>query len=107
MKEDNDMLAYFHATLNGDSIFDQPNRIVEAKAIFGQATYALNDDLFLTVGGRYTEEKNQIKVVRTGNVQYGTAVIQVQKFGAIELNGCLNSMLWRLTSMSLADNMPV
>jgi iron complex outermembrane receptor protein len=57
MKEDNDMLAYFHATLNGDSIFDQPNRIVEATAVFGQATYKLRDDLFLTVGARYTEEE--------------------------------------------------
>ena len=57
MKEDNDMIAYFHATLNGDKIFDQPNRVIEAKALFGQATYAISDDLFFTFGARYTEEE--------------------------------------------------
>ncbi len=56
MKEDNDMLAYFHATQNGDSIFDQPDRVIEAKAIFGQGTYALNDSMFLTLGLRHTAD---------------------------------------------------
>jgi iron complex outermembrane receptor protein len=57
MKEDNDMLAYFHATHNGDHIFDQPNRVIKSKAVFGQATYALSDSLYLTLGGRYSSDK--------------------------------------------------
>lgn len=57
MKEDNDMEAFFHATQNGDSIFVQPNRTIESQAIFGQGTYALRDDLFLTLGLRYTEDE--------------------------------------------------
>jgi iron complex outermembrane receptor protein len=57
MKEDNDMEAYFHATLNGDNIFVQPNRTLVSKAVFGQATYPLRDDLFLTLGARYTKDK--------------------------------------------------
>lgn len=36
MKEDNDMEAFFHATLNGDNIFKQPNRTIESRALFGQ-----------------------------------------------------------------------
>jgi iron complex outermembrane receptor protein len=59
MKEDNDMEAFFHATLNGDNIFKQPNRTIESRALFGQGTYALRDDLFLTLGLRYTEDKKQ------------------------------------------------
>ncbi|MEK9648468.1 MAG: hypothetical protein VW337_05065, partial [Gammaproteobacteria bacterium] len=54
MKEDNDMEAFFHATLNGDSLFVQPDRVVESKAVFGQVTYPLRDDIFLTLGARYT-----------------------------------------------------
>ena len=57
MKEDNDMLAFFHATLNGDNIFDQPNREIESKALYGQATVKLNEKLFLTLGARYTEDE--------------------------------------------------
>lgn len=57
MKEDNDMEAFFHATLNGDSLFVQPDRVVESKAVFGQVTYPLRDDIFLTLGARYTEDK--------------------------------------------------
>jgi iron complex outermembrane receptor protein len=57
MKEENDMEAFFHATLNGDSLFVQPNRTVESKAVFGQATYPLRDNIFLTLGARYTEDK--------------------------------------------------
>ena len=57
MKEDNDMLAYFHATMDGDSIFDQPNREIESKALYGQATIKLNEKTFLTLGARYTEDE--------------------------------------------------
>ena len=57
MKEDNDMLAFFHATFNGDDIFDQPNREIESTAVFGQATYKINDKLFGTIGIRYTEDE--------------------------------------------------
>ena len=57
MKEDNDMLAFFHATFNGDDIFDQPNREIESTAIFGQATYKFNEKLFGTIGVRYTEDE--------------------------------------------------
>lgn len=61
MKEDNDMEAYFHATQNGDTIFKQPNREIESTAIFGQATYAFNDELFLTLGARYSRDKKSDK----------------------------------------------
>ena len=57
MEEDNDMEAFFHATMNGDSIFVQPHRTIESKAVFGQGTYALRDDLYLTLGLRYTEDE--------------------------------------------------
>ena len=57
MKEDNDMLAFFSATFNGDDIFDQPNREIESTAVFGQATYKINDKLFGTIGIRYTEDE--------------------------------------------------
>ncbi len=57
MKEDNDMEAYFHATMNGDTIFRQPDRQVESAAVFGQVTYELSEKWFLTLGARYTEDK--------------------------------------------------
>jgi iron complex outermembrane receptor protein len=57
MKEDNDMEAYFHATMNGDTIFRQPNREIESSAIFGQMTYAINEEFFLTLGARYSKDK--------------------------------------------------
>jgi len=57
MEEQNDMEAYFHATLNGDTIFKQPDRTVKASALFGQTTYALNDRMYLTFGLRYTEDE--------------------------------------------------
>jgi iron complex outermembrane receptor protein len=57
MEENNDTTSFFHATLNGDSIFIQPDRVVKASALFGQGTYALNDRMYLTLGLRYTEDE--------------------------------------------------
>ena len=57
LKEENDMNAYFHATYNGDNLFQQPNRVIESQAIFGQATVTLTDKMFLTLGLRYTEDE--------------------------------------------------
>jgi iron complex outermembrane receptor protein len=61
MKEKNDMEAFFHATMNGDSIFKQPDRVVEAKALFGQGTYPLSESLYLTLGLRYSEDEKSDK----------------------------------------------
>ena len=48
LEEENDMEAFFHATFNGDNIFLQPDRTIESKALFGQATMKLQEDLYLT-----------------------------------------------------------
>ena len=53
------MEAYYHATFNGDAVFLQPDRTVTSEAIFGQLTYNLSDDLFLTLGARYTEDSKE------------------------------------------------
>ena len=53
LEEENDMEAFFHATFNGDNIFIQPDRTIESKALFGQATMKLQDDLYLTLGIRH------------------------------------------------------
>tara|TARA_B100001248_G_scaffold257659_1_gene240569 strand:+ start:258 stop:2984 length:2727 start_codon:yes stop_codon:yes gene_type:complete len=59
--EDNDMLANFTAELNGHDFFWQPNRELNHYAVYGQATYALRDDLFFTVGGRLSyDEKSDV-----------------------------------------------
>ena len=59
--EDNDMLANFTAELNGHDFFWQPNRELNHYAVYGQATYALRDDLFFTVGGRFSyDEKSDV-----------------------------------------------
>ena len=57
LKEENDMEAFFHATFNGDDVFIQPDRTLESTAVFGQATIKLRDDLYLTLGARYTEDE--------------------------------------------------
>jgi iron complex outermembrane receptor protein len=56
LEEENDMEAFFHATFNGDNIFIQPDRTIESKALFGQATMKLRDDLYLTLGIRHSED---------------------------------------------------
>ena len=57
LEEENDMEAFFHATFNGDNIFLQPDRTIESKALFGQATMKLKDDLYLTLGIRHSEDE--------------------------------------------------
>ena len=59
LEEENDMEAYYHATFNGDAVFLQPDRTVTSEAVFGQITYNLSEDLFLTLGARYTEDSKE------------------------------------------------
>ena len=55
------MLANFTAELNGHDFFWQPNRELNHYAVYGQATYALRDDLFFTLGGRFSyDEKSDV-----------------------------------------------
>ena len=44
-----------HLTATTYSI--QPDRTIEAKALFGQATMKLQDDLYLTLGTRHSEDE--------------------------------------------------
>ena len=54
MNENTDALANFHADLQGTTYFWQPERVLTHYALYGQGTYQLNDDLFLTFGGNLT-----------------------------------------------------
>jgi iron complex outermembrane receptor protein len=56
MVENIDMKAHYHATLNGDDLYIQPDRELATRALFGQTTIQISDRLFLTLGGRYTAE---------------------------------------------------
>ncbi|WP_445366106.1 TonB-dependent receptor [Microbulbifer sp. ANSA001] len=55
--ETTDLNGYFLASLDNAVFWRQPDRTIEASAVFAQATYDLTDTLHLTVGGRYTEDK--------------------------------------------------
>ncbi|MES2322934.1 MAG: TonB-dependent receptor [Pseudomonadota bacterium] len=54
-----------HPTLPGDTAwamsFIQPNRTLDSKAVFGQATFALSDSFKLTGGMRHTREQKEDK----------------------------------------------
>ncbi|MCO1334779.1 TonB-dependent receptor [Microbulbifer sp. OS29] len=55
--ETTDLNGYFLASLDNATFWKQPERTVEASAVFAQATYSLTDTLHLTLGGRYTEDQ--------------------------------------------------
>ena len=57
MNENTDALANFHADLQGTTYFWQPERVLTHYALYGQGTYQLNDDLFLTFGGRFNTDE--------------------------------------------------
>lgn len=46
-------------TVGWQGSFIQPKETVESKAVFGQATWNVNDDLHLTGGLRYTDDKRE------------------------------------------------
>ncbi|QGZ39389.1 iron complex outermembrane receptor protein [Pseudoduganella flava] len=46
-------------TVNWQGSFIQPKETVESKAVFGQATWNINDQLHLTGGARYTDDKRE------------------------------------------------
>ena len=50
------MEAHFNG-LEGSDVFIQPDRQLDATAMYGQATYQLDERMFLTVGARYSEEE--------------------------------------------------
>ena len=54
--ENNNMEAHFNG-LEGSDVFIQPDRQLDATAMYGQATYQLDERMFLTVGARYSEEE--------------------------------------------------
>jgi iron complex outermembrane receptor protein len=60
-KEDNFMLGQYHGAMGGVSLWAQPERVIKSQALFAQGTYALTDKLFLTLGGRYTEDSKEDK----------------------------------------------
>ena len=60
-KEDNYMNGQYHGAMGGVSLWLQPERVIKSEALFAQGTYGLTDKLFLTLGGRYTEDTKQDK----------------------------------------------
>lgn len=54
--ENNNMEAHFNG-LEGSDVFIQPDRQLDATAMYGQATYQLDERMFLTLGARYSEEE--------------------------------------------------
>ncbi|MFA0813881.1 TonB-dependent receptor domain-containing protein [Microbulbifer epialgicus] len=56
-EETTDLNGYFLASQANATFWRQPDRTIEAGAVFAQATYALTDTVHLTIGGRYTEDQ--------------------------------------------------
>ncbi|WP_444913653.1 TonB-dependent receptor [Microbulbifer sp. TRSA007] len=75
--ETTDLNGYFLASLSDATFWRQPDRTIEAGAIFAQGTYDLTDTLHLTVGGRYTEDQksdeggNNLSCVRDWSYPWG------------------------------------
>ena len=47
----------FPCNIIDDDVFIQPDRTLESTAVFGQATIKLRDDLYISLGARYTEDE--------------------------------------------------
>ncbi len=59
-------------TVNWQGSFIQPKQTVESKAVFGQATWNVDDKLHLTAGARYTDDKRK-NIGGTGSGWIGDA----------------------------------
>lgn len=54
--ETNAMNGQYHGAMGGVASWQQPERYVRSNAFFAQATYELSEKLFLTLGGRNTND---------------------------------------------------
>jgi len=51
--------------------FDNSRQLTTSNALFGQADYALTEQLKLTLGGRYTEENKKFRIAASQELQSG------------------------------------
>ncbi|WP_196140513.1 TonB-dependent receptor [Aliikangiella sp. G2MR2-5] len=58
-KESNYMNGQYHGAMGGVALWLQPKRTVESEAVFGQATYEFQEDMFFTFGVRHTKDTKQ------------------------------------------------